>query len=208
MEFHSTKLATLFYSELWWLANSIVKKCDSIFSKTLVPERGYIIQVDPEIHALISSVLSDAANVKKLMTAGDKKKSGESGELFRLRRDRVRELREYLSGIELKELLNPKVRNTLEHFDEYLDSANYEVSRRDTPLGTMAAYNMVISHWDVARPRFYPVKLYISAERKFYNMKWSVDLGAIQNEAQAIVSKMKALPAFATDEVVGVLIRV
>jgi hypothetical protein len=34
--------------------------------------------------------------------------------------------------------------------------------------------------------------VYISAERKFYNMKWSVDLGAINSEAVSIVERIAA----------------
>jgi len=34
----------------------------------------------------------------------------------------------------------------------------------------------------------YPVRVYISAERRFYNMKWSVDIDAMHKEAVASAS--------------------
>ena len=95
-----------------------------------------------------------------------------------------------MGGIKLAELLNAKVRNTLEHFDEYLDEANLALSDARVPPSPMAAYNMVLSRWDAINPRVYPIRLYISAERKFYNMKWSVDLDAINKEASAIAERL------------------
>jgi hypothetical protein len=95
--------------------------------------------------------------------------------------------------------------NTLEHFDEYLDEANLAVSEAKTPPSPMAAYNMVLSHWEVFSPRVYPIRVYVSSERKFYNMKWSVDLGVMNTEASAIVERLLALPGFSAKEGPGAL---
>lgn len=207
MELAETKLFSLFYHEVWWLSNGIVKKCEKIFEKAKVPKQGYIIQVDPELHSTIASVLSDAANIKKIIVTSSVKQNGENGARFKLRKERARDLLETLAGLPLSELLNHKVRNTLEHFDEYLDEANYDISRKQ-PMGTMAAYNMVISHWEASSPRVYPIRLYVSSEKKFYNMKWVVDIGLIKAEAESIVRRLRDLPMFKDQEPGGLMIHV
>lgn len=187
-----TKLFPLYVHELWWLANGIIVKTDQIFSKAKVPAEGYMIQVDPELHSLIASVLSDAANLKKLLITPSAKLNGESGKQRRLRRGRAAALLRLLNGVKLNELLNAKVRNTLEHFDEYLDEANLSISEAERPPSSVAAYNLVLSSWDAFNPRVYPIRIYISSERKFYNMKWSVDLDAMNNEASLVVARLKS----------------
>lgn len=122
-----------------------------------------------------------------------------------MRKARAAALKKLVEGIPLAELVNVKVRNTLEHFDEYLDEANLAVTEAKTPPSPRAAYNMILSHWEVISPRVYPIRVYISSERKFYNMKWSVDLGAINVEASAIVARLSALPGFSAKEGPGAL---
>ena len=185
-----TKLFSLYVHELWWLANGIKEKTDRLFNEAKVPDEGNLIQVSPELHSLIASVLSEAANLKKLLVTPSVRLNGESGRQFRLRRGRALALTKLLDGVPLKELLNAKVRNTLEHFDEYLDEANLTITEAKTPPSPMAAYNMVLSRWEVFTPRVYPIRLYISAERKFYNMKWNVDLDAMNKEASAVVERL------------------
>ena len=190
IEVENTKLFTLYIHELWWLAHGIKTKTEKIFAEAKVPEEGNVIQVNPELHSLIASVLSEAANLKKLLVTPSARLNGESGRQYRLRRARAAALNNLVGGIKLAELLNAKVRNTLEHFDEYLDEANLALSDARVPPSPMAAYNMVLSRWDAINPRVYPIRLYISAERKFYNMKWSVDLDAINKEASAIAERL------------------
>lgn len=203
VKLEDTKLLTLYFHELWWLAHGIKTKAERLFSQATVPETGNVIQVSPDLHSLIASILSDAANLKKLVVTPSSRLSGESGRRFRLRKARAAALREAIAGIQLTEMLNAKVRNTLEHFDEYLDEANLAVSTAKAPPSPMAAYNMVLSRWEVFSPRIYPVRVYISSERKFYNMKWGVDIGEIYDEATAIVERLNSHPEFANTESPG-----
>lgn len=202
-----TKLFSLYVHELWWLANGIREKTGRIFSKAKVPEQGYAIQVDPQLHSLIASALSDAANLKKLLVTPTARLNGESGRQYRLRRGRAAVLNKMLEGLQLNELLNAKVRNTLEHFDEYLDEANLSISEAKNPPSPMAAYNMVLSSWDVFDPRVYPIRLYISSERKFYNMKWSVDLDAMHKEASLVAERLKNSIGAAEEGPGGLMLR-
>jgi hypothetical protein len=200
IKLEDTKLLTLYFHELWWLAHGIKTKAERLFSEATVPESGNVIQVSPELHSLIASLLSDAANLKKLVVTPSGKLNGESGRQFRLRKARAAALRDAVAGLQLTEILNAKVRNTLEHFDEYLDEANLNLSTAKNPPSPMAAYNMVLSRWEVFSPRVYPIRVYISSERKYYNMRWSVDIGEIYKEATAIVERLVSHPAFANTE--------
>jgi hypothetical protein len=143
-----TKLYTLYFHELWWLSNSIREKCEQLFKETVIPESGFIMQVNPTLHSIIASLLSDASNIRKLIITPDIKLKGESSSQFKLRKERANVLQEKIKSIELTEILNHKIRNTLEHFDEYLDEANLELSREEESLSPMAVYNMVFSHWE------------------------------------------------------------
>ncbi len=186
-----TKLFSLYIHELWWLAHGIKEKTERIFAAAAVRDEGDFIQVNPELHSLIAAVISEAANLKKLLVTPSTRLDRESGRQFRLRRGRTLALAKLLEGICLDELLNPKVRNTLEHFGEYLDEANLAISEAQNPPSPIAAYNMVLSRWEVFSPRVYPIRLYISSERKFYNMRWSVDLDAMNKEACAVLERLK-----------------
>ena len=195
-----TKLFTLYFHELWWLAHSIKTKAEKLFDEAKVPDTGYVLQVSPELHSLIASLLSDAANLKKLLVTASVRLDQESGRQFRLRKARAAALKELVAKVPLVEMLNAKVRNTLEHFDEYLDEANVSLSQGKAPPSPMAAYNMVISQWEVIDPPVYPIRLYVSAERKFYKMKWSVNIDAIHKEASALVECIAPHLKFANGE--------
>jgi hypothetical protein len=197
----------LYYHELWWLSHSVLRKSELVFNKTPIPDDGFTMQVSSEIHSLIASLLSDAANIKKLVSTSSVKTNGESGVRFKLRKERAKELADFIAPLQIKELLNHKVRNTLEHFDEYLDESNYDVSRK-APQGRIAAYNVILSHWEAFSPRVYPIRLYVSSERKFYNMKWDVDIGLIHAEAKTIVEKLRTLKVFEVEEPDGLMIRI
>jgi hypothetical protein len=170
-----------------------------------VPENEYTLQVSPELHSLIASVLSEAANLKKLIVTPSTRLRRKSGRQYRLRKALAVALKEIVAGIPLTEFLNVKVRNTLEHFDEYLDEVNLAASMDQLPPSPVAADNMVLSHWEVFYPRAYLIRVYISSKRKFYNMKWSVDLGAMNSEASTIGERLRTLPGFSDKENPGAL---
>lgn len=56
----------LYVHDLWWLAHGLKTKAEHIFSEATAPESGKVIQVNPELLSSIASLLSDAANLKKL----------------------------------------------------------------------------------------------------------------------------------------------
>ena len=112
-------LLGLYRHELWYLASSIVERCRKVFEQTQPPETGHYIKVAPEIHAEIFGILSQASGLKKLIRTPTVPLKDEPKRVYRLRRHRTDLLASLLEGLDLKELLQARVRNSIEHFDEY-----------------------------------------------------------------------------------------
>lgn len=74
----------------------------------------------------------------------------------------------------------------MQHFDEYLDEANIEASEGKLRSHHVAVYNIVMSHRESISPWPYPIRLYICDEKTYCNMKASVNLEKIYNEAVRI----------------------
>ena len=66
------KLFTIYFHELLWLATAICENCEAVFEDTAQPTEGHYIKVDPHLHARINAVLTDAANIKKLVVPSEK----------------------------------------------------------------------------------------------------------------------------------------
>lgn len=64
---------------------------------------------------------------------------------------------------------------------------------------------MTFSEWKVMQPDVYPIRLYISKEKTFYNFDWSINIGEIDNEARAIQNRLKTLDMFKEKESGGLL---
>ncbi|BED28499.1 TPA: hypothetical protein IBL02_004379 [Escherichia coli] len=181
--FEQMKLNFIYLHELWLLTHSIKTRCEELFHETPLPDAGYYFKIDYNIHILINSILSDAANVKKLIAVPKNKTREESPEQFRLHIERSNYLQQKIKDIEIKEINSVRVRNTLQHFDEYLDQLNIDVTAGKMKGHDIAVYNFVISHWKAINPRPYPIRLYVCEEKTYYNMKASINLEKVYNEA-------------------------
>src|SRR5690242_12539426 len=107
------KLKPIYVHELYWLAYQVSRKADAIFARFPSAGRSYAAS-DPDAFELITGLLSDAAKVVELLSPG---KTPEG-------LVRSQELGALLASVTLVELKNKKLRNTIEHFGEYLDDAN------------------------------------------------------------------------------------
>lgn len=188
-------LAPMYVLELWLLADNVREQCEKVFAATQTIPNETFLRVSKEVYGLIASVLSNAANIKKLLRARSSRRNGESKAMYALRQRRAQALNDLLKGIALDHLLDSKIRNTLEHFDEYLDEADELLTIIGHPTATLAMSNMVLSHWQhLANESIFPIRVYIASERKFYNMKWSIDLGKVHAESLLIVERLKSHP--------------
>jgi hypothetical protein len=201
-------LLTIYVRELYNLSVAVREKCQQIFDKTPpVPERpNRYIAHNPELNALIYGVLIDAANIKKLIVTPSAKGSKESRRQYDLRRYRAALVKEAIGRVELREILDQKVRNTLEHFDEYMDEAVLLLSNPEKRPSPWAAFNMTISGRDVFQPPIYPIKMYVAEERVFCNMHWSISIQTIYEEACRLVEVLKKHPSIAGQEGPGGLL--
>lgn len=194
-------LQAIYVHELFALARGVVKGCDAVFAEAPVPEENMYLKISPDVHNNISQILLNAANIKKLIETPGVRLSRESRAQHRQRMERCSALRGLLDGVELSTILETKVRNTIEHFDEYLDRASLQIAQN--PPAPMAGYNMAISHWAVTNPRLYPLKIYVAEERTFHNLSYSISLDALRNEALAILEKLLASGALGNAEEPG-----
>lgn len=186
----------MYVLELWSLADNVRDQCEKVFAATELLPNETFLRVSKEVHGLIAALLSNAANIKKLVSTEKlQQNKGETKACFQRRQQRVRVLSELLNGIALDELLKSKIRNTLEHFDEYLDQADELLTVTGHPTATLAMSNMVLSHWEhLAGEKIFPIRVYIASEKRFYNMKWSIDLGKLHAESQMVVDRLKNHP--------------
>lgn len=189
-------LLGLYRHELWYLASSIVERCRKVFVQTQPPETGHYIKVAPEIHAEIFGILSQAASLKKLVRTPTVKLKDESKRVYRLRRHRTDVLASLLDGLELKELLQARVRNSIEHFDEYLDKAIVQISGSSPAKHPWAAYNLVLSDRAIFNPEPFPIRVYIASEKEFHNMDWSINIGRMHDEAGHILARLRSAGIF------------
>lgn len=198
-DFKSSALTYIIFRELIFLTANITSKAEKIFSETTTssPVGGWM-KVDHEVHALISSLISDAACLKKLISTPKERKRNESASAYRFRMKRRAYFETALKGIDVSEIVNSKVRNSLEHFDEYLDKANAFLTIDNGENYKFALYNIICSGWGVFnfdesfRGEKYPIRIYVAPERRFYNFDYSIDIDKIYSEAKHIQSIMLA----------------
>lgn len=186
-----SRLKTIYQRELHWLSSQIARKADRLFAT--FPFDGTEAYISTNIDGLndIYSLLADAAKLGELLSPGQK----EDG------KERSQGLRHLLGGVSLDEILNKKVRNTIEHFGEYLDRANKAHSGLESADRYFVAYNFIFSHWrpvtipgvpfqlyrtQLLQHPIYPVRVYVAAERRLYNLDWSVSIDALRAEAESI----------------------
>ncbi len=122
----------------------IKSKCERLFEITKVPEKGFSIQIDPESHSLIKSIVDDSAEVANLIQPRGKRKD-ESVEKYLFRKHRGEYLSNIFKNAMISEMLDHKLRDSIEHFDERLDRLTHDVSEKAVKKPQTLAHNMVIS---------------------------------------------------------------
>jgi hypothetical protein len=111
--------------------------------------------------------------------------------------------------IELGPVLNGAARNSIEHFDEYVDDAALESYRNVIPRPTLFAVDMLLStrglleqfHVGDARPTTYFIRAYIADERLFSNCRRELQLDPLRECCSAIRKRVEPLlPDFAREQ--------
>ena len=206
------RLFPMYLEELLFLAFGIRENCESLFELTNPRDAPYWLGPDPQLITRVTAILLGAANINKLVRNSGERKKGETQGAYRIRKRRTQALQDLLSGIELKEMFNTKVRNSLEHLDEHLDQAIAQLSSGNVPsppaeMYHSAAYNISLSSRGAVVPTPYPVRMYVADERKFYNLRYVVDIGAIYEESLEILARLRAKRGGIDRGPAGMLIR-
>lgn len=193
LAFKDSDLIDVYLEELYWLSSSIKNNTEKIFQMAKVPEKGYLIQVDPEIHSLIKSVIDESTQVKNLLKPrahiGD-----ESDDEYRYRKERGEQLSGLFRDIDLTEILRDDVRNSMEHFDERLDKLSFTVRKNIRKKDQFIAYNMVFSEKTVMTPFPNPIRIYVSKEKSFYIFGLKLDIWKIHEESKRILEVLNTDP--------------
>jgi hypothetical protein len=144
-----------------------------------------------------------------MLSVPDKPSFKETQEQFSFRVERTRLLNEALGFPHLSETSRAETRNSVEHFDQYLDRASLSLSPSDSAASGMALYNMALSSWAVFDKKSFPLKVYVADERKYFNLDYAADLNAIYSESADLIVRIRAVGAFRdTDGPGGLMVRV
>ena len=182
----------VYINELFWLLTSIKSKCERLFEITKVPEKGSTIQIGLESNSLIKSIVDDSAEVANLIQPRKKGKH-EPLERYLFRKHRGEYLLNIFKNVTISEILDHKLRDSIEHFDERLDRLTHDISDKAVKKRQSLVYNMAISDKAAipVQPFPLPVRIYISSERKIYNMMWQLDIGKIYTECTSMIEVFK-----------------
>jgi hypothetical protein len=199
--FEDTPLFDLYLNELARLAHSVVRACEQAFD-IVIPTDAMDVRHLPDLHAKIIQAISDAAKLGRLIAPDHPRTKYETEHQYDMRLARLAYFQNRFQSIDLSNLLDRGVRNTVEHFDEYLDRANAGLQKPGRSLPVLAASNLIVSHAAVFKmlrvahegPQgLLPTRWYIAAERKLYNFGKTIDLQGLHDESEAILAVVAPL---------------
>lgn len=197
-KFKDTLFESIYTRELATLAFLIVADSERLFAELSIEDGEEILRADTQPFTHLYHILSNAAKIQELVSSTNQGNQKEK-EFHKLRAQALRTL---LGTVKLQEILQKKVRNTVEHFAEYLDEMSIIHSEQVTGSKYMAAFDFVVSSmtpksspelpftvYEIPglKALLYPVRVYVIRERKFYNMGWSICIGAVYEEAKRLL---------------------
>lgn len=198
----------IYLSELYWLSKQVEVNTTRIFDDTPPPPQpgnGYI-RVDHELHERILSVLLGAARLRSLVRSRTTNGSRAQREVLQRR---TSELQKLLNGIDLNPVLDSAARNSVEHFDEYLDKTAIESYRGDILKPTLFAFDLVLSsrsllaqfHVGGSTPAVRFFRAYIADERVFSSFERELQLEPLRDCCSSMRNRIEPLlPDLASDE--------
>src|SRR3989442_266083 len=122
---------------------------------------------------------------------------------------RTAALLQVLDGVDLAPILDGAARNSIEHFDEYVDDAAVQSYLGAIPRPTLFAVDMVLNtrsvlrQFDVSgeRPTIYFILAYIADERVFSNCSRELRMEPLRDCCSMIRQRVEPLlPDFAREE--------
>lgn len=198
----------VYVGELYWLARHVDEGCTRMFGATSpLAGRGQgYVRVDRALHERLLSVLLAAARIRALVRPRQSEGSRDEREVLKRRTTALKQL---LDGIDLGPVLDGAARNSVEHFDEYIDGVATKSYRGVIPRPTLFAVDMVLStrrlleKFEVEgdHPTTYAIRAYVADERVFCNCGRELRLEPLRDCCAAIRARVELLlPDFAKEE--------
>jgi hypothetical protein len=197
-------LRAVYLEELHDLAATVVHLAEEVFLVAPKPPKGgpeSYLKVDHDLMTKLYFLLGAAARIRALLTERARRKD-QSAKQHAIQIRRAAWLRdEVLNGIKLSEILSPKVRHSLEHFDEYLDDTGILFLERRIPTPALMPIDFAIGRrntleqFQVAnqRPHVYFLKVYIASERVFVNCGHEISIQKLHTECRRIAKRLRPL---------------
>jgi hypothetical protein len=196
----ASPFGTVYVGEVYWLARQVEEELTQVFDDTPPPARqgAEYIRVDYALHRRILTVLLAAARIRALVLA---RRRGESRRQEEVHARRTAALAQLLDGIVLAPVLNGAARNSIEHFDEYLDGTAIKSYLGVIPRPTLFAVDMVVSSRRLLegfkvggeRPITYFIRAYVADEHIFSNCERELRLEPLRECCAAIRARLESL---------------
>jgi hypothetical protein len=198
-------MAHFYIEEAYWLARGIAQACDEIFEATpppTEPSPANYIKVDGEMHRKMVRVLSEGAKLRALITLRQRTKEQAPWE-YAFQEARAQWLRTFLRGVSLDALSNARARNSVEHFDEYLDEIARKAATRRINRPTAMLFNMTLGRPDiieVGSGSVVELRVYLASDRVFVNAGQRVDFQALRDQATEVAARLSPIASRSPDE--------
>jgi hypothetical protein len=192
-EISESPMAGIYLFELLWLAKDIIRRIDRVFEEAPPPKVPSDSYIKPgAVSADIYALLSDAAKIRSLITRRSKRRE-QREDLYQLMLRRTRWLsKDILGGLKFPTIRSATVRNSIEHFDEWLDESGLGFQDGTIERPAIMPLDMAIGNRGTIRSfaqdyaTIHPMRVYVADERTFMNATAKIDLQALRDECVVI----------------------
>lgn len=197
----NSPFGTAYAGEVYWLARGAAESLAQLLDEAgTPPEDGSdFIRVDAGFHNRLISTLAMAARIRWFVQPRNRRDASESQQ--EILDGRTAMLRDMLDGIDLEPVMDASLRNSLEHFDEYLDdmalaSAEGKI-RRPTlfPMDMALSRRSALHRFQVGgnHPTIHHLRVFVCDEQVFVNAGREVNVDTLQQVCAEIADRLAAL---------------
>lgn len=195
------KNLTIYRNEIWSITNNILQLRDKLlqneaYIRCLESIENEILDPASDPHEIIYGILNCSSRLHKLFVVASKR-DGEGDMQYNFRLERGELLRKYFLGKNKgeREIFKVAVRNSIEHFDERVDTLmNSLIDELEPKIEKMLIlYNMTITSKQLFDPweLLLPIKVFVVDSLEYYMIdqkmdKQVIDLGKIFREIEKI----------------------